>query len=345
MPNNVLIDGGEILLNTSIDGGEVTLNDAIDGGETGASFQPLPHISIGEVETLPAGSEATATMTGTASQPVLNLGLVQGAKGETGDTGATGASAGFGTVTATVDNNVGTPSVDVTTSGADTAKNFAFAFHNLKGEGSVRSVNNQTGDVVLDAEDVGALPDDTDIPTKISDLTNDMVYDLGTPTFNTDGSFNLTQEQHTAIMQMWNKGLCAVTITVDGMKYWAIKEGVFTLDGMTFNSFIGSWAAIKQNLPVSGTVAVGVMPTMPIGGFFYSTDLTSLEVYDWIDYAVQYNSPVKSVNTQTGQVVLTASDVGALPDTTVIPSKVSDLTNDSEFLTLSTLPIWDGSVT
>ena len=39
--------------------------------------------------------------------------------------------------------------------------------------GAVSSVNGQTGDVVLDAEDVGALPDDTAIPTKTSDLTND----------------------------------------------------------------------------------------------------------------------------------------------------------------------------
>lgn len=43
--------------------------------------------------------------------------------------------------------------------------------------------------------------------------------------------------------------------------------------------------------------------------------------------------PVKSVNAKTGDVVLTASDVGALPDTTVIPTKTSDLTNDSGFLT------------
>ena len=43
--------------------------------------------------------------------------------------------------------------------------------------------------------------------------------------------------------------------------------------------------------------------------------------------------PVESVNAKTGEVVLTASDVNALPDTTVIPTKTSDLTNDSGFLT------------
>ena len=53
---------------------------------------------------------------------------------------------------------------------------------------------------------------------------------------------------------------------------------------------------------------------------------------------------VQSVNGKQGVVVLGASDVGALPSSTAIPTKVSDLTNDSGYLTLSTLPIWDGSV-
>ena len=52
---------------------------------------------------------------------------IRGAKGDTG------ASAGFGTPTASVDANTGTPSVTVTASGSDTAKVFDFAFHNLKG--------------------------------------------------------------------------------------------------------------------------------------------------------------------------------------------------------------------
>lgn len=52
------------------------------------------------------------------------------------DTGhpATGEAAGFGSITATVDNAVGVPVVTVTESGGDTAKNIAFTFKNLKGE-------------------------------------------------------------------------------------------------------------------------------------------------------------------------------------------------------------------
>ena len=57
-----------------------------------------------------------------------------GTDGQNGTDGAPGAAAGFGTPTATVDNNTGIPSVTVTTSGEDTAKVFNFEFKNLKGE-------------------------------------------------------------------------------------------------------------------------------------------------------------------------------------------------------------------
>lgn len=43
--------------------------------------------------------------------------------------------------------------------------------------------------------------------------------------------------------------------------------------------------------------------------------------------------PVTSVNSKTGAVQLNATDVGALPDTTVIPSKTSQLNNDSGYIT------------
>ena len=50
-------------------------------------------------------------------------------------------------------------------------------------------------------------------------------------------------------------------------------------------------------------------------------------------------APVQSVNSKTGAVNLTASDVGALPASTAIPSKTSDLVNDSHYITAAEAPV------
>lgn len=55
-----------------------------DTGATGATGA-TPDFSIGTVSTLETGQPATATITGTAAQPVLNLGLPKGNKGDNGD--------------------------------------------------------------------------------------------------------------------------------------------------------------------------------------------------------------------------------------------------------------------
>ena len=502
--NAVVIDGAEVSLTEQIDGGEVSLTRQIDGGEVGDSFVPLPHITIGEVETLPAGSEATATMTGTAPQPILNLGLVQGEKGEKGDKGDagslasvtatidanigtpsvdveydgenaqfnfhnlkgqqgskgdpgdkgdtgngidsaelnsdytltleftdgtsyttpsirgqqgekgdTGDAAGFGNVTASVDANVGTPSVTVTPSGSDTAKNFAFAFHNLKGvqgekgetgaaagfgavtasvdanvgtpsvvvttggtdtaktfnfafhnlkgadgSGAVISVNGKDGNVVLDAEDVGALPDTTVIPSKTSDLTNDSGF----------------------ISKAIYYGTCAsaaadTTKVVTCADFTSLTAGsAILVEFSTTNT--AAVANLMLNVNSTGAKGIRYINNGTLGNLssagYLKANTTYLFVYDgdyWVAYfnynttyssmtdaeitagtgttartitparlktAVQTWDHVKSVNGQTGDVVL------AIP---TVPTTVSSFTNDAGYLTLATLPIWDGSVT
>ena len=56
-----------------------------------------------------------------------------------------GTAAGFGDPVATVDGNTGTPSVEVTASGPDTAKVFTFTFKNLKGAQGERGATGSTG--------------------------------------------------------------------------------------------------------------------------------------------------------------------------------------------------------
>lgn len=52
--------------------------------------------------------------------------------------GVVGAAAGFGDITATVDETTGVPSVDVNAEGDNTSKNITFNFHGLKGEQGVQ---------------------------------------------------------------------------------------------------------------------------------------------------------------------------------------------------------------
>lgn len=70
-----------------------------------------------------------------------------GPTGPKGATGATGAAAGFGTVSATVNNSVGVPSVTVTSGGTNTAKTFNFDFKNLKGQTGAQGPKGATGPV------------------------------------------------------------------------------------------------------------------------------------------------------------------------------------------------------
>ena len=93
-----------------------------------------------------------------------------------------------------------------------------------------------------------------------------------------------------------------------------------------------------------------------------------LSKIDGTDYNVEWKTPsgggggaVDSVNGQTGTVVLDANDVGALPDTytapvtsvnsqtgavtITVPTKTSDLVNDSGFITTSQAVPWTLSTT
>lgn len=78
----------------------------------------------------------------------------------------------------------------------------------------------------------------------------------------------------------------------------------------------------------SGKVAVSNVTSTELG---YLDGVTS-NVQTQLNKKLE-KAPVTSVNSKTGAVQLNASDVGALPDTTVIPTKTSQLDNDSGFIT------------
>lgn len=136
IPTDYLV-GGEQTTTSTADGGDNVFTFTKADGKT-ATFT-VKNGSKGSTGAAgakgdqgPAGPAGPTGETGPAGPA--------GAKGDKGEIGpqgprgATGAAAGFGTPTATIDNATGVPSVTITASGEDTAKVFAFAFKNLKGE-------------------------------------------------------------------------------------------------------------------------------------------------------------------------------------------------------------------
>ena len=116
-------------------------------------------IEVGTVTTLPAGTDATVENSGDDVNAIFDFGIPQGAKGDkgdkgdtgekgaTGETGATGATGATPNISmsATVDGQTGTPSVNVTKSGTAENPNFNMSFSGLKGAKGDKGDTGDTG--------------------------------------------------------------------------------------------------------------------------------------------------------------------------------------------------------
>lgn len=184
-------------------------------------------------------------------------------------------------------------------------------------EYAVLSVNDKTGVVTLNAEDVGALPDNTELfngnYNSLSNKPDLSIYQqkeagkgLSTNDYTDEDKYKLSQlEDNTSLINLINNK----QDTINDLSN--IRSGAAlgaTAIQQEQDPTVPSWAK-QPNKPTYTAQEVGAL----------SSDTQIPNVPSW---ALQQTKPT-----------YTASEVGALPSTTTIPTLTSQLTNDSNFLT------------
>ena len=147
--------------------------------------------------------------------PVTLSDVLYSIKGATGAAGADGITPDI-TITASVDNNVGTPSVDVVKGGTPEAPTFDVQFHNLKGEpgtgggggGSIPVINNGTSNTTATIQ-----PNTLYIWGEVASLN----ISLATPTDN-----NIQNEYHF----FFESGATATRLSLPNTVLWEEEPAI-----------------------------------------------------------------------------------------------------------------------
>lgn len=205
---------------------------------------------------------------------------------------------------------------------------------NIEIEEKVQSVNGKIGDVELSAEDVGALPDDTFIPTKVSELTNDEGFISSYTEIDPTVPSWAKQPNKPSYTATEVGALPDTTYIPTKVSDLANDEGFITSYTET-DPTVPSWAK-QTNKPSYTASEVGALPD----DTFIPTKVSDLD--NDVGYITSYTESDPTVPDwakQPSKPDYTASEVGALPEDTFIPSKTSDLDNDDEFITLSQIPV------
>ena len=229
----------------------------------------------------------------------------KGDKGEDGEKGDMGTAAGFGIPEASVDANIGIPSVEVSSSGPDMAKVFTFVFHNLKGE---------KGDpgCAIWGDITGTLADQTDLKNALDGkmASNANLSDLGnvSSTSPIDGQALIWDSTNST----WKPGAAGAS---DAVKY--TSQSLTSEEQAQARANIGTAAISDVGNPV-----VSISSPTPSDGtviFTYANgDATTVDLnHSHDNYALKQE--VKSAIPPGGLAPNTLYNLGTVTGTVTIP--------------------------
>ena len=202
------------------------------------------------------------------------------------------------------------------------------------------------------ATEVGALPSTTKIPGALSELSDDTTHRVVTDAekeawnakSNFSGSYNdLTNKPTIPSIE----GLASTTYVDNAVKDKVDKDGNKVLSTNDYttaekNKLAGIAANAEVNVNADWNATSGdaqilnkpILGTMAAKNSVEKTDLVS-EVQSSLGKADTALQPgdISDWAKQSSKPTYTANEVGALPSTTKIPTKTSDLTNDNGFIT------------